>query len=65
MATFRLLRPHVIGPAHYEAGAIVSDMPNGEIPTGWSPPNLNEVEAMDGSALEMIVELERKQRTGA
>jgi hypothetical protein len=62
MAVFRLLRPHFIGAVVYDAGTIVSDERNGELPPNWLPPYPDEVEAMDGDALYRVIEAERKLR---
>jgi hypothetical protein len=62
MATFRLLRPHFIGAVVYDAGTIVSDERNGELPPNWLPPNPDEVEAIDGAALFAVIEAERRKR---
>ena len=61
MTIFRLLRPHCIGAAYYQAGEIVSDK-HGDIPTDWRPPNPEEVEAIDSDAMFRVIEVERELR---
>jgi hypothetical protein len=61
MSTYRLLVPCMIGQTYHEAGSILEDGPNGNIPDDWKP-NPSEVEPLDGSALERVVEIERAAR---